>query len=52
MYPAVTISENEQRARIISNRGGQDFFSGTFAGSITRIVGISFASWIRVNSYC
>ena len=41
---AVATTANVVSARMIKRRGGNDFFSGTLAGSMTLTVGISFAS--------
>ena len=41
---AAIATENVVSVRIIRSRGGNDFFSGTLAGSMTLTVGISLAS--------
>ena len=41
---AAITTANVVSARMIKRRGGNDFFSGTLAGSMTLTVGISFAS--------
>src|SRR5580692_9343237 len=37
---------------MINNRGGNDFFSGTCAGSSTLTLGVSLASSTLASSYC
>jgi len=39
-------------AKMMINRGGNDFFSGQLGGSITLTLGTDFASSILTSSYC